>query len=694
MNFQIKPFPAWCSLLKEGTSAYESFFFLVSTAPSHNISSFSHLPLSKLVSRIVDKLQECHSKSWSLEAVTTKIKLLAKRKSYLDAATSGAAVDLFEDETEDRMWRWEIISMEILPTDVTSKVRKARSARNKLRSHVVATLRLVDSLRSAESVIGDTSLPSLEIVLAKISRDEEKTLKYEREAEKPRLAQQAKRRKQQELDGKKKEKEKAAEEKRKDKERKKQEVEEKKLEVEKQKQETAEAREEAKRKKAQEREEREGQKKKEIQQKEGALKKQQGMLMSFFAAPPVEKAPKVESVSIPSESVAPTEAAEGSIFSDDFDVDNFRSLIDSEKKAVPGRKMFPQLSPEAIVSRKRRTREVAVTVYVTVMPDGNAFDAQPFAEQQVIKVPNKYRFLSFHEDHRPAYHGTWSRTSSVISGRNPFGKDNSDLDYDVDSEGEWEEGDDEIGEDVDDDDKNQEEDMEDDEGDPSKYNYQDGFCVADDEYLAMDEDADEETRLLYKKKLQTGQGGDADKGPTAPVPNIVCIVAPSMGGLPLSSNDGKALFEIIEGFDKQEGLNIVASHAGLRLMDVALCLDAFPPVLIDEGDATGDATSPAPNGNPAKQEDYSGEEVKLLAQFTHHCTLDSKAKLIEELKVLHPTVFTTRAKATRKLDSIATKKRRKTTGVYWEVKKEVLEELGLHDVLVSSFHMIHIHINR
>jgi chromatin assembly factor 1 subunit A len=626
--------------------------------------------------------------------VATKVKLLAKRKSYLDAAAYGAAVDLFEDERDDRMWRWEIISTEILPTDITSKVRKARSARNKLRSHVMATLKLVDSLRSAESVIGDTSLPSLDTVLAKISRDEEKALKYEREAERPRLAQQAKRKKQQELDAKKKEKEQVAEEKRKDKERKKQEVEEKKLEVEKQKQETVGAREETKRKKAQEKEEREEQKKKEIKQKEGALKKQQGMLMSFFAAPPAEKARTAEDVSIPSESVAPTEAAESSISSDDFDVDNFRSLIDSEEKPVSGRKMFPQLSPEAIASRKRRTREVAVSVYVTVMPDGNAFDAQPFAEQQVIKVPNKYRFLSFHEDRRPAYYGTWSRTSSVISGRNPFGKDSADLDYDVDSEGEWEEGDDEIGEDVDDDDKNQEEDMEDEEGDPSNYNYQDGFCIADDEYLAMDEDADEETRLLYKKKLQTRQGTETDKGLNVVVPNKVRIVAPSMGGLPLGNDDGEAIFEVIEGFEKQEGLDVVASHAGLRLIDVVLCLDSFPPALSDEGDTAGEATAPAPNGNTTKQEEYSEEEVKLLARFAHHSTLDSKAKLIEELKVLHPAVFTSRAKATRKLDFIATKKRRKTTGVYWEVKKEVLEELGLHDVLVSSCNLIHIHINR
>jgi Chromatin assembly factor 1 subunit A len=51
------------------------------------------------------------------------------------------------------------------------------------------------------------------------------------------------------------------------------------------------------------------------------------------------------------------------------------------------------------------------------------------------------KVLSFHEDYRPPYKGTFSKTSTVLTGRNPFEKDHNVFNYDFDSEGEWEEGD-------------------------------------------------------------------------------------------------------------------------------------------------------------------------------------------------------------------------------------------------------------
>jgi hypothetical protein len=243
---------------------------------------------------------------------------------------------------------------------------------------------------------------------------------------------------------------------------------------------------------------------------------------------------------------------------------------------------------------------------------------------------------------------------------------------------EWEEGDDDIGEDVEDDAKNQEEEeMEDDEeGDPSKYNYQDGFCVADDVYLSIDENMDEETKMLYKKKLQNSQGGDNQK-PDMAVANTVCIIAPSVGGRPWEKGGD---FVSIEGFGEEEAVNLLASHTGERILEVNLWLDAFPPALVDDADAAKD--SPAPNGSSGKYE-YSLDDLRLFARFAHHCTLNSKEKLVEELRNKHPSVFSSRAKATRKLDSIAVKNRQKGTSVYWEVKREILVELGLDDVLVS-----------
>ncbi|VDN13821.1 unnamed protein product [Dibothriocephalus latus] len=54
-------------------------------------------------------------------------------------------------------------------------------------------------------------------------------------------------------------------------------------------------------------------------------------------------------------------------------------------------------------------------------------------------VWTKTKLFQFVENYRPAYYGTWRRRSVVISGRRPFVKDRLQLDYEVDSDDEWEE---------------------------------------------------------------------------------------------------------------------------------------------------------------------------------------------------------------------------------------------------------------
>lgn len=51
----------------------------------------------------------------------------------------------------------------------------------------------------------------------------------------------------------------------------------------------------------------------------------------------------------------------------------------------------------------------------------------------------KVKYLHFHSDVRPPYFGTWSKRSVKISGRRPLSKDDDHLNYEVDSEEEWEE---------------------------------------------------------------------------------------------------------------------------------------------------------------------------------------------------------------------------------------------------------------
>lgn len=89
---------------------------------------------------------------------------------------------------------------------------------------------------------------------------------------------------------------------------------------------------------------------------------------------------------------------------------------------------------------------------------------------KVDGVPERKKFgrmklLQFSENHRPAYWGTWNKKTAVIRPRNPWAQDRNLLDYEVDSDDEWEEEepgeslshsegdeDDDVGEDEDEDD--------------------------------------------------------------------------------------------------------------------------------------------------------------------------------------------------------------------------------------------------
>ncbi|KAJ3598910.1 hypothetical protein NHX12_032873 [Muraenolepis orangiensis] len=112
------------------------------------------------------------------------------------------------------------------------------------------------------------------------------------------------------------------------------------------------------------------------------------------------------------------------------------------------------------------------------------------------------KLLQFHVNHRPAYWGTWSKKSTHISPRCPLKQDKDLLDYEVDSDDEWEEeepgeslshseGEDEEegGEEAGDNDDNEDED--------------DGFFVPHG-YLSNDEGAleEEEGGDLEKKKVR------------------------------------------------------------------------------------------------------------------------------------------------------------------------------------------------
>ncbi|XP_052752301.1 chromatin assembly factor 1 subunit A [Galleria mellonella] len=56
-----------------------------------------------------------------------------------------------------------------------------------------------------------------------------------------------------------------------------------------------------------------------------------------------------------------------------------------------------------------------------------------------IREKLRPKLLSFHENRRPPYWGTWRKKSTAVKPRRPFGQDEKQLDYEVDSDEEWEE---------------------------------------------------------------------------------------------------------------------------------------------------------------------------------------------------------------------------------------------------------------
>lgn len=348
---------------------------------------------------------------------------------------------------------------------------------------------------------------------------------------------------------------------------------------------------------------------------------------------------------------------------------------------------FIKLSHNAKSSRKKKTLKLNVTVFVNVVSD-NAFEQQPYDEERTVLVRNKYKYLSFHEDNRPPYYGTWSKEiSSVVTGKTPLAKDTTHLDYDFDSEAEWEEGDDEQGEDCSMND-NEDDEIDDEEGDIRKYNFQDGWLTHDDEDLGrQDGNDDEETMVMRRKKTEECYGTANNTRGTKFSP--ASVLAPLMGGLPqvdanniyTASNAG-----LIEGLNRDDACAVLLTHDVISLEPTFdLCLEAYPPDLVTEkSKSESNGSGSRKKTTKMSNQDLTDEDLKIFAKFVHGCTLKSKDIVVESLRSTHKNLTSSRAQATRKLDLIATKRRPKKGGVMWEVKDDVLTSLGLQDLIIPK----------
>ncbi|NWH64008.1 CAF1A factor, partial [Geococcyx californianus] len=283
-------------------------------------------------------------------------------------------------------------------------------------------------------------------------REEKGRLKEEAKAAKERAKEEAKKKKEEEKELKEKERREKKEKEEKEKAEKLRVKEEKRKE----RQEALEAKLEEKRKKEEE---------KRLREEEKRINAQKAEITRFFQKPKTPQAPKILAGSCGK--FAPFEIKENMFLAPlcrialDPDLEQLDKLLRTQNNDISYLRDLKCRKP-------RKTGPTFVSNSADMVLSFNS-DVVVLDNCKMDAVPERGKFgrmklLQFCENHRPAYWGTWNKKTTVIRPRNPWSKDSKLLDYEVDSDEEWEEeepgeslshseGDDEEeGEDEDDDD--------------------------------------------------------------------------------------------------------------------------------------------------------------------------------------------------------------------------------------------------
>ncbi|XP_058019591.1 chromatin assembly factor 1 subunit A isoform X1 [Ahaetulla prasina] len=258
------------------------------------------------------------------------------------------------------------------------------------------------------------------------TREEKRQLKKEAQAAKERAREEAKRKKEEEKELKDKER---REKKEKD-EKEKAEKQRAKEEKRKERQEALEAKLEEKRKKEEE---------KRLKEEEKRLKAEKAEITRFFQKPKTPLAPKT--LAGWCGKFAPFEIKENMVLAPLCRVPFDQELSDRMDLSVEEQSCELSFLEEL---KSREARKSEPTLAFSPSADGVNSDVVIVSSSQAEDAPERKKFgrmklLQFCENHRPAYWGTWNKRTSAIRPRNPWAKDTKLLDYEVESDEEWEE---------------------------------------------------------------------------------------------------------------------------------------------------------------------------------------------------------------------------------------------------------------
>ncbi|KAL6840335.1 hypothetical protein ACP4OV_030145 [Aristida adscensionis] len=291
------------------------------------------------------------------------------------------------------------------------------------------------------------------------------------------------------------------------------------------------------------------------------------------------------------------------------------------------------------------------------------------------------KLLQFDKSNRPAYYGTWRKKSVVVGPRCPLKMD-PDLDYEVDSDDEWEEED--PGESLSDCEKDSDEVMEEDskitdEESEDSFVVPDGY-LSDNEGIQIEsvlDDKDEEANsspnsqcteaeefrsLLRQQKVLNTLTEQALRKSQ---PLVICNINNDKAEL-LTAGDLKGVAKI-----EQLCLQVLS----MRICPGAVVVDV-PVIDCSSATAEGANQTNVKTSSPAAAAAIPETDLPEIVQVIRSCR-DGINKLVELLQQKFPNVSKSQLKSkVREISDFVDN--------HWKIKKEVLDKLGLNSSPVSA----------
>uniref|UniRef100_A0A0E0JS53 Chromatin assembly factor 1 subunit FAS1 n=1 Tax=Oryza punctata TaxID=4537 RepID=A0A0E0JS53_ORYPU len=693
----------------------------------------SSLGLSNLVDEIHEKLKGMEGVSAT--SVRSSVLLLGQRMMY---GQSSPDADVLEDESEMALWCWEVRDLKVIPLRMRGPLSTRRTARKKIHERITAIYSTLSVLEApgAETQVNDIRKASLKLskalnlegIKSLVEREKEiqKAQKQVEKELKRKEKEEAQMRKQQ----KKQQEEVLREQKRREKEEAEMKKQQRKQEEEALKEQKRREKEEAETRKQQKKQQEEAEKEQKRREKEAvqlkkqqAIQKQASMMERFFKnKKDSEKLDKsggkdsgvqtTDPCTTNKEVVSLVTSIIDSSFSqkENWALEDLRRLqisgwqkLSSYNRSSrwgvrnkPKKEAFKELklqktSDDMIEEILSPNEDTCHNLSQENEPDkpANDVDMLPAVELQchgsnhVNPLPTrsiKRKLLQFDKSNRPAYYGTWRKKSAVVGPRCPLKMD-PDLDYEVDSDDEWEEED--PGESLSDCEKDNDEVMEEDskitdEESEDSFVVPDGY-LSDNEGIQIEsllDDKDEEASssppdqcaeveefralLRQQKVLNTLTEQALRKSQPLVISNLTHEKTEL-----LTAGDLKGTAKI-----EQLCLQVLS----MRICPVGAAIDV--PV-IDSSSANAEESNQLNvKSNPAAASAIPDTDLAEMVKVIRSCR-DGINKLVESLHQKFPSV--SKSQLRNKVREIS-----EFVDNHWQVKKEVLSKLGLNSSPASS----------